>query len=175
MSSSALSPLAIPFHQTRLELMAFVRERAFDTVNLIDPSHADPVFLERLLELIGSLRNYLVCDKRDLERIWTTIRSNENLTDYLLTLTSDLAFMLNSTSQTFQLITDQFVDSVCIFRNTSDPLSAIDEDLVLSMPSNTTEMKPLFGSNPWYITLLLLRQCGFVETFATAPSTTGTK
>ena len=192
MPTTQQPPTPAPFYKDRMDLIQLVNAKAVAMARSLNPDYKDEGFLKALLQLLVQRRLYLVSDKAAFSELWKEIRQNDTLTDFLVSLTTELAFLLLHTNFSYSdLISDYAKASSALTRdwarvtcNTGWVSSggsaaraeridarAMDNDLLERLPDED-EIATLYYGNPWYVTLLLLKSSGFAESLASTTTST---
>lgn len=106
-------------------------------------------------------RLYMVKDSLHMSQEWNRIRASAALVDLIMGATADLSMMLARSEVTFDRLVEDFVEANSRNRPKTSQVTVtgLDQDFFERLPARE-ELKSLYESNPWFITLLLLEMQG---------------
>lgn len=93
--------------------------------------------------------------KEDLVQIWDRIREFEQLTDIVLTLTTDIAFYLGE--ETWATVINNVIAATTILKSEKKGKVEISDTDYRGMLVDAPTMRDFIEADPWIVTVILLR------------------
>lgn len=141
------------------DLCSTIRDRRLREQQIADTAREDPVLprlIEFLLYLKMDMRLYVVSTQTHIEDIWSTIRDDEAILDFVMASTSELrlAFeeVIEHPSNNWSILINAIANA---YGTTGNRPGAMDEDTYQRLPERDSLHQGL-RENPWLVTLYLL-------------------
>lgn len=114
---------------------------------------------------LQAIRFNLCNDAHTVGNVWKVIRSQPDVLDLLVDLTTSLRLYADlANDEGWAILTDTVAQALGCFNtnNTDDALCALEDEGEKSRFVTPAEAIAIIESNPWWVTLFLLRRCPVV-------------
>lgn len=144
-----------------VELITKVRDRRIEELRFASISNDDSDIISRVIEFLLyiklDMRLYMVSTSTHVEDVWSIVRKDEALVDFVMGLTSELTLMVEGMPDIpngdWHRLTGAIANAYS--RRGTRENTAMDVDTFDRLP-DTKDLQGLIGTNPWLATIFLL-------------------
>ncbi len=141
------------------EICGSIRDRRLKEQQIADTARENPVLprlIEFLLYLKMDMRLYVVSTQTHIEDIWSTVRDDEVILDFVMASTSELRLAFEEVVEHPNNNWGTLVSAIAAaYGKVSNQPGAMDEDTHQRLPDSDSLCQGL-KENPWLVTLYLL-------------------